>query len=377
MAELMGSYWIRIQADAELKKSEERFRILFEHAPDAYYLNDMEGFFVDGNRAAEELVGYERTELIGKNMLQLNLLAEEELPKAAEGLAQNLQGLPAEISDLVLRRKDGSEVVVDIRAYPVELEGQKMTLGIARDITERKRAERERDTLEEHLRQLQKMEAIGRLAGGVAHEINNPLGVILGFAQSVAKRLEDGDPLEMPLRSIEREALRCKALVKDLLAFSRRSSGVFEPVRITDLLSTTETLLRNQARLQEIEFVTRCEPDLPELLADFNRLQQVLVNLATNAIDAMPQGGTLRIEAGKDNGDMRLIVSDTGLGMADEVRQRIFEPFFTTKEVGKGTGLGLSLVYEIMQQHGGEVHCDSRPGAGTTFTLLFPSKTNA
>jgi signal transduction histidine kinase len=317
IAELLGIYWEREEAVAELKQSEERFRMIFEYAPDAYYLNDMQGNFVDGNKAAEEIIGYPRSELIGD---------------------------------------------------------QPLVLGIARDITERMRAEKERKEIEEKVRQLQKMEAVGRLAGGVAHEINNPLGVILGFAQSVSRRIPDDDPLSMPLKSIEREALRCKALVSDLLAFSRKSAEEFSPVDPSGLLESTRTLVENQARLGRIEMVVHCDPDLPKIHADVIRLQQVLVNMATNAIDAMPCGGLLSLGAQRNGSAVVVTVGDTGEGMSLEVKEHIFEPFFTTKELGKGTGLGLSLAFEIIGQHGGTIECDSQVGKGTTFTIRLPVK---
>ena len=372
VAEMQGVCWDRDKAEAETKESEERFRMLFELAPDAYYLNDMQGNFVDGNRAAEEITGYKREELVGSNMLELNMLPEEELPRAAECLYRNFQGMPTQIDDITTIRKDGSRVVLDIRAYPVEIGGQKLALGTARDVTERVRAETKRKEMERRVRQLQKMEAVGRLAGGVAHEINNPLGVILGFSQAICKRIGDDDSLSMPLRSIEREALRCKNLVADLLAFSRKSSEDPSPVDVCKIIESTLVLITNQARLNSIEVISECAVNLPEILADFNGLQQVLVNLSTNAIDAMQAGGTLRYEARNSDSSLTIRVTDTGTGMSSEVRERIFEPFFTTKEVGKGTGLGLSLVYEIVKQYGGSIECRSEIGRGSTFTLTFP-----
>jgi signal transduction histidine kinase len=196
--------------------------------------------------------------------------------------------------------------------------------------------------------------------------------VILGFSQAICKRIGDDDSLSMPLRSIEREALRCKNLVADLLAFSRKSSENPSPVDVCKIIESTLVLVTNQARLNSIEVISECAVNLPEILADFNGLQQVLVNLSTNAIDAMQAGGTLRYEARNSDSSLTIRVTDTGTGMSSEVRERIFEPFFTTKEFGKGTGLGLSLVYEIVKQYGGSIECLSEIGSGSTFTLTFP-----
>lgn len=217
--------------------------------------------------------------------------------------------------------------------------------------------------------QSEKMAAIGQLAAGVAHEINNPLGVILGFAQGMDKRVPEGDPLRLPVASIVREATRCRTLVQELLTFSRATGKSQEPVDLNEVVEACGVILLSSARSHRIELARDLAPGLPRVMANRSQLQQIIVNLGNNAVDATEPGGkvTLRTSGGPEG--VRLEVSDTGSGIPDDVRARIFEPFFTTKDPGKGTGLGLSLVWEIVGQHGGKVDVSSEVGSGTTFTI--------
>lgn len=224
--------------------------------------------------------------------------------------------------------------------------------------------------------QAEKMSAVGQLAAGVAHEINNPLGVILGFSQGIAKRVQPGDPFEFPVKSIEREALRCKNLVQDLLIFSRAGKGEKEPVDLKRIIELSLSLIMTKAKVSGFCNVTKeVADDLPLILANFTQIQQVILNLCDNAIDALKAGGQLNIRAVRDtlNGKdaARLEIIDDGHGIPDEIQTKIFDPFFTTKEVGKGTGLGLSLVYEIIKKHEGQISVISSQGKGTTFTVLL------
>jgi len=220
--------------------------------------------------------------------------------------------------------------------------------------------------------QSEKMATIGALAGGVAHEINNPLGVILGFAQGMERRVPPGDALRLPVTSIVREALRCKALVQELLTFSRAGKKSDEDVDVNAAVESSVLLLGARAKTQGVELVVAVEPGLPALRGSRVQLQQVLVNLGTNALDAMKQGGTLTLRALCKSGDVVLEVADTGTGISAEVRPRIFEPFFTTKAAGEGTGLGLSIVYEIVQQHRGHIDVESSPEQGTLMRVTLP-----
>jgi len=254
-------------------------------------------------------------------------------------------------------------------------------------IINRKYMEQEDEKLQKQFLQSEKMVAVGQLAGGVAHEINNPMGVILGFAQSLVKNIKEGDSLYMPLKSIEREAIRCKKLVSNLLTFSRIEKTGIEIVEINSAIEETISLIEAQAKTRGIEIIKQYASNLLRIKVNRSQIQQVIVNLCNNAMDAMPQGGKITITTtvaaeqssaniSKDNAlPLQFIVitiSDTGVGISEEVKKHIFEPFYTTKEVGKGTGLGLSICYEIIQKHNGTIEVESEVGKGTTFVIKLP-----
>jgi two-component system NtrC family sensor kinase len=228
--------------------------------------------------------------------------------------------------------------------------------------------------------QSNKLAAIGQLAGGVAHEINNPIGVILGFAQIVARDVHEGEPLYLPLRSIEREAIRCKKLVADLLTFSRISKVEKEDIIINDAIDQTLSLVEAQAKVKNVRIIREYSNSLPMISANKQQIQQVAINLCTNAMDSMPEGGTIMISTAAHTGFIELAVSDTGSGIPEDVKEHIFEPFFTTKEVGKGTGLGLSICYETVQRHNGTIEVESprKDGTkGTAFIIKLPARTDS
>ncbi|MBK7861366.1 MAG: HAMP domain-containing histidine kinase [Archangiaceae bacterium] len=221
--------------------------------------------------------------------------------------------------------------------------------------------------------QSEKMAAIGTLAGGIAHEINNPLGVILGFAQGLERRVPEGDALRMPVMSIVREAMRCKQLVQELLTFARVSKKTEEDIDLVATVNASLLFLQPRAKTQGVEIVSQVTTPLPLLRGSKTQLQQVLLNLGTNALDAMKHGGTLTLSVQPRLGGVVLEVTDTGSGISEAIRGRVFEPFFTTKGVGEGTGLGLSLVYQIVQQHRGHIDLVTKEGQGTTMRVTLPS----
>jgi signal transduction histidine kinase len=233
----------------------------------------------------------------------------------------------------------------------------------------------ELEASQKRMRLSEKMSAVGQLAAGVAHEINNPLGVILGFAQGVVRRLPPHDSLEMPLKSIEKEALRCKHLVQDLLTFSRSSAIGQELVDLNVAVEGALSLVSAQARMLHINVLKNLMPSLPHIVGDLNQIQQVIINLASNALDAMATKGEVKVttEILKEGARswVCLKVIDNGPGIPTEIQSRIFEPFFTTKKVGKGTGLGLSLVHEIVLKHSGTIEVQSQPGH-TEFCIHWP-----
>lgn len=195
------------------------------------------------------------------------------------------------------------------------------------------------------------------------------MGVILGFAQSIIKRIKEEEPLYKPLKTIEREAIRCRNLVIDLLTFSRKGITQFEFIEINETIDETLSFIEAQAKVKNVEVIKAYGADLPYFMANKNQIQQVIVNLCSNAVDAMPDGGSITIITKKVGEQIAIEISDTGSGMTEEVMKHIFEPFFTTKEAGKGTGLGLSLCYEIIKKHNGVIEVESKVGEGTTFRV--------
>ncbi|MFZ5433991.1 MAG: PocR ligand-binding domain-containing protein [Calditrichota bacterium] len=256
----------------------------------------------------------------------------------------------------------------------------------ARFITERKKAEEERNRLEEQLRQALKLESIGHLAGGIAHDFNNMLTPIAGYAELLQYQLSKDHPYQEILEQIMRAAMRARDLTRQLLAFARKQTLAMKPLNLNDVISNFERMLRRTLR-ENVTFEINLAPALGSFMGDEGQIEQIILNLSLNAQDAMPEGGQLKIETGEveldgSSGDgveevvpgpyIRLMISDTGIGMDKDVLSRIFDPFFTTKGLGRGTGLGLSTVHGIVGQHGGHIWVTSEPGQGTTFQICFP-----
>lgn len=352
-------------------QEEERFRFVVESSPYGMMTVNQKGRMVLINAELERMFGYKREELYDK---EIELLVPEKhrskhvtdrehytLAPTARTMGRGL--------NLMGRHKDGHEFPVDISLNPIETSEGVIILASVMDLTGRKR-------LEAQMLQSEKMAAIGQLAGGVAHEINNPLGVILGFSQNIAKRIKPGDPLEMPVKSIEREAIRCKNLVRDLLTFSRIGKTEKESVDLKEAVEGALSLVLAQSKVKNVDLLKDFR-EVPRILANRNQIQQIIVNLSNNAMDAMPKGGkiTVRLHKAKmeEQEGVEILVQDTGQGIPREIQSKIFNPFFTTKEIGKGTGLGLSLVYEIVGKHNGKIFVDSEVGKGTIFHILLPA----
>ena len=360
-----------------LRESEERYRMLFENNPQPMWVYDVESLsFLAVNGAAVAHYGYTREEFLGMTIADIRPDVERDALKAR--IAGAGPGL-TKAGTWHHRRKDGSVLEVEVSSHAVSFGAVPARLVMANDVTERRR-------LEQQLRQAQKMEAVGRLAGGVAHDFNNILGVIMGYGDILSRRLPGGDPLAGKVREIVKAAERAAALTRQLLAFSRQQ--VLQP-RVLDLnvvMGEMDKLLRRLIG-ENIELKTRQQERLGSVMADPGQMEQVIMNLAVNARDAMPEGGSLLLETRDVDLDaayvrmhrnahagphVMLAVSDTGEGMDAETMSRIFEPFFTTKPQGKGTGLGLSTVYGIVEQSGGSIEVYSEKGRGTTFKTYLP-----
>ena len=373
----------RSEADRARHESEERYRRHVQMSPDGIVVH-AEGRIVLANPAAARLLGYASADaIVGRSPLDLVHPEDRELVKArVMQLASS--GGPVPAVEERLLAADGTPVDVEVVGIPITYGGRQAVQATFRDLRAQKRAAAALHQAEEQLRQSQKMEAVGQLAGGIAHDFNNLLTVIGASTEFLLSDLATTDPRRADVAEIRSAADRATRLTRQLLAFSRKQ--IMQPT-VLDLNGVVRTLQPLLTRLigEDIVVETVLDPDLGYVMADAGQIEQVIVNLAVNARDAMPTGGRLRIEtgnvdvaAGEGGGpapagaSVMLAVSDTGAGIPAEVRARIFEPFFTTKSAGKGTGLGLATVYGIVSQSGGHVGVRSEPGRGSTFTVYLP-----
>jgi two-component system, cell cycle sensor histidine kinase and response regulator CckA len=373
----------RYEVEQALRRSEERFRTLFENAGDAILIVGTEGRFVEANRTATERLGYTRQELLTMTPEQLE--TPEFAALADDRKTQMLRqgSLSFETAQVT---RDGTIIPTDIIATVIELGGKLAVLAIAHDLTEHRRAEAERTALEAQLRQAQKMEGIGQLAGGIAHDFNNLLTAIRGNASLALAEIPADSPARDDMEQIEQASDRAAALTRQLLAFARRTVLQPEVVDVGAIVCRLEPMLRRLLG-EDVTLVTVTPPGRGAVMADPSQIEQVIVNLAVNARDAMPDGGTLTIETADvelDEAAVRahpsatpgpnamIAVTDTGTGMAPATLDRLFEPFFTTKGPGKGTGLGLATVYGIVRQSGGAIWAESELGRGSKLTVYLP-----
>jgi PAS domain S-box-containing protein len=367
----------RKEAEEELRELTDRLQAIVRASPVAVIAIAPDGIVNMWNPAAERVFGWSEEEVIGRPVPFVPDDKREEFRALRERV---LRGESLVQLELQRQRKDGTPIQVSVSAAPLWDRGGRIhgIMAVLEDVTERKR-------LEEQLRQAMKMEAIGRLAGGVAHDFNNMLTAIRGYSELLIADLPAGDRKRHRAEEILKAAERAASLTQQLLAFSRRQ--VIQP-KIVDLNALLANLMGMLRRVigEDIRLVAHLDPGLWPVTADPGQLEQVVLNLAVNARDAMPQGGVLTIEtanvrnesasgdghAGGGPDAVQLTVRDTGSGMDAGTLSRIFEPFFTTKELGRGTGLGLATVYGIVEQSGGTITADSAPGRGTTFTIRFP-----
>jgi len=368
----------RTRNEIATRQSEQRIHELFENAKDILFTLDLEGNVTSLNKSAEEVMGWSRSEALQLNLK--SLVAPEHLNLCSQMMQRILNEEPLQHFEISLLRKDGSKVLLQASARLIYSNGEKHSIqGMARDVTERRQ-------LETMVQQSQKLEAIGRLSGGLAHDFNNLFCVISGHTELLTEQMEPAHPALKNLAQIKKAVDSATSLTRQLLAFSRKQ--VFH-ARVLDLNAVVVETRKMLGRLvgEQIEFFISLHPGLGNVRVDPVQLEQVLVNLILNARDAMSQGGKLTIAT--KNVDLEegarskraivpagkyvvLSVTDNGCGMDEEAQSRIFEPFFTTKELGKGSGLGLATVYGIVKQSGGFIWVYSELGQGTTIRVYLP-----
>jgi PAS domain S-box-containing protein len=353
----------RKKAEEALRESEERYRTLFEESRDAIYMTNRKGKFVDVNQSSLDLFGYTKEEMIGLDIKEMCVRPDDgcwfEQEIEQKGSVRDFE--------VKFRKKNGTQMDCLLtatlrRANDGSIIGEQ---GIIRDMTERKR-------LEAQLRQAQKMEALGRLAAGVAHEINNPLTIILTSAMLIQEDIDRDDPNFVGLETITNETVRCRNIVSNLLDFARQTRSAKGEHHINDIVIESMRLTKKKAAFKHVAVTHELSEDIPIISVDKNQILQCFVNLALNAIEATDPDGRITVATRFLPPDelIEVAIIDTGKGIAEDKIDKIFDPFFTTKQ--GGTGLGLSITRSIIEQHGGRIDVKSEPGHGTTFTIRLP-----
>lgn len=362
----------------ELNKSELMLRSLFENANDGIMIIDRDGIILDVNQKTCQIHGFDRDSLVGVNIGLLETEKNKELFEERKDRILNGESLLFETQHY---RKDGSKVALEISSKAVDVEGKLLIQSFHRDITDKKR-------LQGQLFQSQKMESIGVLAGGIAHDFNNILSAILGHAELLHEFGNLDATAKQRVKIIENSSRKAGQMISKLLSFARQGNFESAPVNLNDVIRDTLELIERMITKKKILIKLDLDETIPSIIGDSNQIEQVIMNLAVNAADAMPSGGHLSITThivnlDKDAGLVHPLLSpgryismavlDNGIGIPEDIRDRIFDPFFTTKGPGKGTGLGLAMVYGIVKEHKGVITVKTQPGKGTTFEIYLPA----
>ena len=376
----------RQKMEEALRESEERLRQLIEYAPDAIYMNDLNGTFLDGNKQVELMIGYKKEELVGRNLLEAGVLLEKYAQKSIEDLMKNSRGERSGPDEYELKRKDGDTIWAEISTFPVK-RGEKIeVMGIARDITQRKQMQRK---LEEYSQQLEvlvekrtrqlketqeqlvkaeRLATIGQVAAMVGHDLRNPLTGISGAAYYLKTKLgpKDDRKITEMLEFIEKDIQYSNKIITDLMEYSRE-------IRLELTETTPKSIIAEALSVvqipEKVQLLDETENE-PKIKIDIDKMKRVFGNLIKNALEAMPQGGKLTVSSRTSDGNIEFIFTDSGTGMAKEVLGRIWTPFFTTK--AKGMGLGLAICKRIIEAHQGKIYVESVVGEGTTFAVTVP-----
>jgi len=357
----------RKRAEEALRESEERYRAVIEQSVEGMCLFDVKtGHIAEANPAFLNLLGYTAEEMRGLTLYDFVVLDRTTLDTALRRVAEHGEVF---VGERIWRRKDGTVVDVQISSKRIHYRDRVMLVTMARSITERKR-------IEQAMRHREKIAEMGSLLAGVAHELNNPLSVVVGQA-ALLRAQAAGGPLGTRAEKIIQAAERCARIVRNFLALARQQPPEYQPVGLNVVVQEAIELLAYSLRVDNAEVRLDLAPDLPALRADPHQLHQVVINLAANAHQALrevpgPRRLTLTTRFDRDRQTVMLEVADTGPGIPREIRSRLFEPFFTTKPVGQGTGLGLALCQGIVEGHGGTIRFEDRPGPGATFRVELP-----
>ncbi len=366
----------RVLLERQVEHSKTLFEKVIESTVDGIVMVDTKGNVLIFNEGMERLTGHSADEIINRGHLSTFYdieTAKENMRKMRSGE----YGPPGKLNptSMSIVTKDGEEIPVTLSASLITIDGKEIgSVGVFRDMREILEMRKELEDTHLQLVQSDKIASVGRMAAGVAHEINNPLAGILMYAEILKESFKDNKQHLEDIQEIIYQTLRCKEIVAELLEFSRRSVGKVSTFSLDDLIRKSMNLLIDQAQFQDIEVRIDVEPDIPTVSGDLGQLQQVLTNLFINAADAMEGKGRLEVRGRYDHSGDRfeITVSDTGPGIPQDIREKVFEIFFTTKPVGRGTGLGLSISKKIIELHGGSLLLESPPGGGTTFTIRLP-----
>ena len=361
--------------EGELRRRNAFFHNLIDSSVDGIIASDMKGSIVLFNQEAQSLMGYNELDIKTLHVTQLyNEGVAYELIKRMRSSHFGGKGKLLR-HELVVKHKDGHDIPVSFSGGIIYDRDQEIaTFGLFTDLRAMQQIEEDLEQSHQMLMQSEKMAGLGRLAAGVAHEINNPMSGIMLYANLVQEELGEEHHLTSDLQTIIHEAERCKVIVADLLEFSHQTTYEMELVNLNDVIQKTLTILQHQPLFQNVKISQELKPDLPPIYGNAIRLNQVVMNIIVNGVQAMEGNGRLHITSRtRANQDINEItIQDSGPGIDDELLEKIFDPFFTTKATGEGTGLGLSVSYAIVKEHKGSIRVTSSPETGTTFTLRFP-----
>jgi PAS domain S-box-containing protein len=365
----------RKRMEKELKEANEFFMNLIESSVDGIIVTKMDGEILIFNRGAENILGYQSDEVVGKMYIRSIYppgVAKEVMQKLRSpdyGGIGKLTSFP-----IIHRRKDGELVEGDLSASIIYDENGKeiATVGIFKDLRERLRMERDLQRIREALLQSEKLAAMGRLTSQIAHELNNPIYGIMNTLELLKTEIPPENKRRKILDLSLSEIQRLSEMLRNMLSFSKPEEEARKRINLNELIEGILLMMEKQMKEASVKMVTQFDPEISEIMASTNQMRQVILNMVKNAKEAMPKGGTLTVKTEREDPRVLIRIQDTGTGIPEEIRNKIFEAFFTTKQKVKGVGLGLSVCYGIIKDHGGEIKVDSEEGKGTTFTISLP-----